>query len=123
MVFIYCLSFFNDAGHSKHSWFVEILVERWIFECNIKKSVPRSLQIKKYYFQELKYVVEIWNCNSRYQRLVNDEQVIRVELKGFTRFVLKLVFRASGRIVPRDKAPTSKRTGLYNLHVTFKCCL
>ena len=37
----------------------------------------------------------------QWQRLVNDErQVTRVELKIFTRFAFKLVFRVSGRIVP-----------------------
>ena len=73
---------------------------------------------------KLKYVVEIWNCNGRYQTLVNDKrQVTRVELKIFTRFVFKLVFRVSERSVPWDKPLTSKCAGAHNLHVIFKCCL
>ena len=49
MVSIYCLpSFFSDAADNEHSYLVEIPVERSIFECNIQKSVPRSLQLKKY---------------------------------------------------------------------------
>ena len=49
MVFIYCLrSFFGDAAYSEHSYLVKIVVERSVFECNIQKSVPRSLQLKKY---------------------------------------------------------------------------
>ena len=68
--------------------------------------------------------MEIWNSNDRYPRLVNDErQVTRVELKIFTRFVFKLVFRVSGRSVPWDKSLTSKDTGVHNLHVIFKSCL
>ena len=47
MVFIYCvLSFFSDAADNEHSYLVEIPVERSIFECNIQKSVLRSLQLK-----------------------------------------------------------------------------
>ena len=60
----------------------------------------------------------------QWQRLVNDErQVTRVELKIFTRFAFKLVFRVSGRIVPWDKPATSKCIGVHNLHVVFKCSL
>ena len=126
MVFIYCLlSYFSDAAYSEHSYLVEIVVERTIFECNIHKSVPRSLQLKNiWYLQEQKYVVDIWNCNGRFQRLVNEvRQVTRIELKIFTRFAFRLVFRVSGRRVPWDKPPTSKRTDVHNLHVIFKCCL
>ena len=62
--------------------------------------------------------IEIWNCNDKYQRLVNDEwEVTRVELKTFTRFTFKLVFRLSGRSVPWDKPPASKHTGVHNLHI------
>ena len=43
----------------------------------------------------------------------------RVELKIFTRFVFKLVFRVSGRSAPRDIPLTPKCTGVHNLHVTF----
>ena len=52
MVFIYCLlSIFSDAAYSyhEHSYLVEIAVECSIFEYSIPKSVPRSLQLKKYY--------------------------------------------------------------------------
>ena len=37
---------FRGAAYSEHSYLVEIVVERSIFECNIQKSVPRSLQLK-----------------------------------------------------------------------------
>ena len=42
----------------------------------------------------IEMVVEIWNCNGRCQRLVNDErQVTRVELKIYTRFArIRLIF-------------------------------
>ena len=47
MVSIYCLpSFFSNAADNEHNKLIEIPVERWIFECNIQKSVPRSLQLK-----------------------------------------------------------------------------
>ena len=47
MVSIYCFpSCFSNAADSEHSKLVEILVERSIFECNIQKRVPRSLQLK-----------------------------------------------------------------------------
>ena len=101
MVSIYCLlSFFSDAADNEHSYLVEIPVDRSIFECNIQKSIPRSLQLKILcYFQEQEYVIEIWNCNDRYQRLVSDQQqVSRAEWKIFTRFVFKLVFRVSGKV-------------------------
>ena len=38
--------FFSDAADKKHSYLVEIPVKRSIFECIIKKSVPRSLQLR-----------------------------------------------------------------------------
>ena len=45
MVFIvYYL--FSDVTDNEHSYLVEIPVERSFFECNIQKSVPRSLQLK-----------------------------------------------------------------------------
>ena len=115
MVFIYCLlTFFSDAAYSKHSYLVEIVVEHSIFKCSIQKSIPRSLQLKKYVIFK-NYIVEIWNCNDRYQRLVNDEwQVTRAELKIFTRFAFKLVFRVSGGSVPWDKPPTSTQAGIHN---------
>ena len=44
--FIYCLpSFFSNAADNEHSK-LEIPVERSIFDSNIQKSVPRSLQLK-----------------------------------------------------------------------------
>ena len=47
MVSIYCLpSFFSNAADNEHSKLVEIPVERSIFECNIQKSIPLSLQLK-----------------------------------------------------------------------------
>ena len=50
MVSIYCLlSFLSHAADYEHSWIAEIQVEHSIFKCNIQKSVPRSLQLKKYY--------------------------------------------------------------------------
>ena len=52
-----------------------------------------------------------------------DIQYTRVELKIFTRFALKLVFRFSGRSLPWDKPPTSKSTDAHNLHVIFTCCV
>ena len=46
MISIYCLlSFFSDAADNEHSELVEIPVERSVLECNIQKSVPRSLQL------------------------------------------------------------------------------
>ena len=59
MVFIYCLlSPFSNAADKKHSYLVEIPLERSIFECNIQKSVPGNYKISSY-LQEQKYVVEI----------------------------------------------------------------
>ena len=47
MVFIYCvLSFFSDAADNEHSYLVEIPIKRSIFECNIQKTVTRSLQLQ-----------------------------------------------------------------------------
>ena len=96
------------------------------FRVQYSKKCYKIIAIKKIlcYLQEKKYVVEIWNCNGRYQKLVNDKrQVPRVELKIFTRFAFKLVFRVSGRSVPWGKSSTSKRTGVHNSHVNFKSCL
>ena len=124
MGFIYCLlSFLSDAADNQYRHLVEIPVERSIFECNIQKSVPRSLQLQNIMLSS-RIEIEIWNFNDRYQRLANDErQVTRVELKIFTRLVFKLVFRVSGRSVPWYKPLTSKRTGVHNLHAIFKSCL
>ena len=50
MVSIYCLqSFFSDAADNKHSYLVEIPVERSIFEYNIQKKHSKIITIKKYY--------------------------------------------------------------------------
>ena len=47
MVFLDSLpSFLRDATDKEHSWLVEIPVEDSIFDCNIQKRVPRSLQLK-----------------------------------------------------------------------------
>ena len=138
MVFIYCvLSFFSDAADNEHSYLVEIPVERSIFECNIQKSVPRLLQLKNIMLSSR---IEIcsWDLKLQWQmseisyptdvicqmsEISYERQVTRVKLRIFTRFALKLVFRVSGRSVPWDKPPTSKWTGVENLHVIFKCCL
>ena len=42
---------FSAAADNEHSYFVEIPVERSIFECNIKKKPPRSLQLKNVIFK------------------------------------------------------------------------
>ena len=49
MVFIYCLlSFFSDAAYSEHSYLVEIVVERSIFQCNKRsKKCSKIITIKK----------------------------------------------------------------------------
>ena len=39
----------SNAAYIVHSQLVEIVVERSIFECSIQKSIPRTLQLKKYY--------------------------------------------------------------------------
>ena len=38
--------FFSDAADNVHRYLVEIPVERSIFESNIQKSVPRSVQLQ-----------------------------------------------------------------------------
>ena len=43
LVFIYL---FSDTADNEHSYLVEIPVERSMFEFNIQKIVPRSLQLK-----------------------------------------------------------------------------
>ena len=42
---------FSDAADNEHSYLVEIPVERSIFECDIKKKCPRSLQLKNVIFK------------------------------------------------------------------------
>ena len=49
-----------------------------------------------------------------------DIQYTRVELKIFSRFAFKLVFRFSGRSLPWDKPATSKCTSAHDLHVIFQ---
>ena len=49
---LWFLTFFSGAAHNKHCQLVEILVECSILECVIQKSAPRSLQLKKCYFEE-----------------------------------------------------------------------
>ena len=75
MVFIYCLrSFFRDAACSKH--LDEIVVEHSIFECNIQKSVPRSLQLRKYYViknRNMQLRFEIAVADIRDQLMTNDK--------------------------------------------------
>ena len=51
MVSICCLLSFSDAADSEHSYLVEIPVERSIFESNITKKCPRSLQLKNVIFK------------------------------------------------------------------------
>ena len=80
--------------------------------------------MKYYVIFKNRNVVEIWNCSGKYQRLViDDRQVIRIELKIFTRSAFKLGFRVSGRSMSWDKPPTSKLAGVHNLRAIFKCCL
>ena len=106
-VFISLLWFlFSDAASNEHSQLVEIPVERSSFKYNIQKSIPRSLQLKKYYVtfknRNVQQRFEISMTDTlRDQLMANDKlPAFRLELKIFTRFVLKLVFRVSGRSVP-----------------------
>ena len=77
MVFIYCLlSFFSDAAYSEHSQLIEIVVERSIFECNIQKSVPRSLQLKIHYVfkkRNMQLRFEITMADIRDQLMMNNK--------------------------------------------------
>ena len=102
MVFIYCLlSFFSDAADSKHSWPVEIPVECSVFKCNMQRSIPRSLQLKTCYVifrnKNVQFRFKISMADtSRNQLMTNDKlPAFRVELKIFTKFAFKLVFRVS----------------------------
>ena len=45
--------------------------------------------------------------------------MFRVDLKIFTRFLLKPVFRVSGRSVPRDVSVASKHTDVHNFQALF----
>ena len=48
MVFIYFLTIiFSDGADNEHSYLFEIPVQYSIFECNIKKGIPRS---RDYFF-------------------------------------------------------------------------
>ena len=77
MVFIYCLlTFFSDAAYSKHSYLVEIVVEHSIFKCSIQKSIPRSLQLKKYVIfknRNMQLRFEIAMTDIRDQLMTNDK--------------------------------------------------
>ena len=145
------LYFFSDAAYSERGYHVEIVVERSIFECNIFKKAFQDfswVELKIFSCTDIQYTrVELKIFSDKdiqYTRAelnifsdkdiqytwaelqifsYKDIQYTRAELKIFTRFAFKLVFRVSGRSVPWDKPPTSKRTGVHNLHVIFKCCL
>ena len=74
-------------------------VECSIFEFNIQKSFPRSLQLKKYYVTfknrnvQLRFEISMADT-SRDQLMTNDKlPALRVWLKIFTRFIFKSVFR------------------------------
>ena len=77
MVSIYCLlSFFSDAADNEHSQLVEIPVERSIFECNIQKSIPLSLQLKNiaiFKNRNMQLRFEIAMTDSRDQLMTNDK--------------------------------------------------
>ena len=76
MVFIYCLlSFCSDATDNEHSYLVEIPVERSIFECNIQKSVTRSLHLKNVIFKNknMQLRFEITMTDIRDQLMMNDK--------------------------------------------------
>ena len=76
MVYICLLSFFSDAAYSEHCQLVEIVVERSIFECNIQKSDPRSLQLKKYVIfknRNMQLRFEIAMTDIRDQLMTNDK--------------------------------------------------
>ena len=77
MVFINCLlSFFSDAAYSEQSYLVKI-VEGSVFECNIQKTVLRSLQLKKYYVifknRNTQLRFEIAMADIRDQLITNDK--------------------------------------------------
>ena len=77
MVSIYCLlSFFSDAADNEHSQLVEIPVERSIFQCNILKSVSRSLQLKNIVIfknRNMQLRFEIAMTDIRDQLMTNDK--------------------------------------------------
>ena len=104
----YLLSCFNNVSDSEHCELNEILVERSIFQYNIQKSVPRSLQLKKMLFWRIEMC--IWDL--KFQRQIRQEiiEIDKRKLKMFTRFVSKLVFRVSGKSALWDIPVTSSIT-------------
>ena len=109
MVFTYyLLSCFSNVSDSEHCELNEILVERSIFQYNIQKSVPRSLQLKKMLFWRIEMC--IWDL--KFQRQIRQEiiEIDKRKLKMFTRFVSKLVFRVSGKSALWDIPVTSSIT-------------
>ena len=55
MVFIYFFTIiFSDGADSEHSYLFEIPVPYSIFECNIKKGIPRS---RDYFFGNLLIII------------------------------------------------------------------
>ena len=129
LVFIYCLlSLFSDTAGNKHS-LLEFQQKVPFLRVIFKKSIPISLQLKKYYVtfkkknMQLRFKISMADA-SRYQLMTKDKlPVFRVQLKIFTRFMFKLVLRVSGRSVSWDIPLTLKHTVVHNLHVIFKCCL
>ena len=122
MVFTYyLLSFFSNVSDSEHCELNEILAERSIFQYNIQKSVPRSLQLKKMFFWRIE--ICIWDL--KFQRQIRQEiiDIDKRKSKMFIRFVSKLVFRVSGKSALWDIPVTSKRIDIHILPVMFKCCL
>ena len=96
--------FFSEVADNKHSQLVEIPKERSIFECNIKKSVPKSLQLKNYCVTfknrnvQLRFEISITDTSRDQLMTSNKLPAFRVELMIFTRLLFKLVFRVSGRV-------------------------
>ena len=87
---------FSDSAGHEHSQLVEIPVECSTFQCNIQKSVPRSVQLKKYVTfknRNVQFRFEISMIDtSRYQLMLNDKlSTFRGQLKIFTRSTFKLV--------------------------------
>ena len=105
VIVICLLCFFSDAPDNERSQLVEIPIERSIFECNIQKTIPRSLQLKKYYLTfknrsvQLRFEITMTDT-SRDQLLTNNKlPAFRVGLKISTGFIFKLVLKVSGRSV------------------------
>ena len=123
MVSIYCLpSFFSNAADNEHNKLVKIPVERSIFECNIQKSVRRSLQLKNIVIiknRNIQLRYEITMTDIRYQLMTNDKfpkLSERYPQHSYLSQFLELVEEVSHEI-----NQTFKGTGVHNLHVIFKC--